>query len=89
MNASGFSSPAYDRACSTLLLSGGWGEAAVQAAAETQTLLAENLPTLPLFARPRLLLASPDICGLKADPAIPSLLWAIEKVSRGEACHDS
>jgi len=86
VNASGYSSPAYDRACSTLLLSGGWGEAAIQAAAETQALLAKDLPTLSLFARPRLLLAAPDICGLKADPSIPSLLWVIETLSRGEAC---
>lgn len=89
VNASGFSSPAYDSACSRLLLSGGWGEDAVQAAAETQALLAEALPVLPLFTRPRLLLAAPDVCGLKADPAVPSLLWSIEGLSRGETCSGS
>jgi ABC-type oligopeptide transport system substrate-binding subunit len=89
VNASGFSSPGFDRACSTLLFSGGWGEDVIQAAADTQALLAEALPTLPLFARPRLLLAAPEICGLKADPAIPSLLWTIEAVARGEACGGS
>ncbi len=86
VNASGFSSAAYDRACSTLLFSGGWGTAASQAAADTQALLAEGLPALPLFARPRLLLAAPEVCGLTPDPAIPSLLWAIEKVTREEGC---
>jgi peptide/nickel transport system substrate-binding protein len=89
VNASGFSSAAYDRACSTLLFSGGWGTEAIQAAADTQALLAEGLPALPLFARPRLLLAAPDVCGLTSDPAIPSLLWAIESVTRGDACAGS
>jgi ABC-type oligopeptide transport system substrate-binding subunit len=89
VNASGFSSAAYDRACSTLLFSGGWGTDAIQAAADTQALLAEGLPALPLFARPRLLLAAPDVCGLTSDPAIPSLLWTIEGVARGDACAGS
>ena len=89
VNASGFSSAAYDRACSTLLFSGAWGTEASQATADTQALLAEGLPALPLFARPRLLLAAPDVCGLTSDPAIPSLLWAIESVTRGDACAGS
>jgi len=88
-NASGYSSASYDRACSTLLFSGGWGEQAIQAAADMQALLAEALPALPLFARPRLLLAAPDVCGLSPDPAIPSLLWAVEGVTREEACSGS
>ena len=89
VNASGFSSPAFDRACSRLLFSGGWGADAIEAAAETQALLAEALPALPLFTRPRLLLAASDVCGLEADPAIPSLLWTIERLGRGEACSEA
>ncbi len=86
VNASGFSAQDYDRACSALLLSGGWGESAAQAASDTQAILSAELPVLPLFARPRILVYASDLCGLQADPSIPSLLWTLEGVKRGEDC---
>lgn len=86
VNASGFSAQDYDRACSAILLSGGWGQAAAQAASDTQAILSAELPALPLFARPRLLVSAPDVCGLQADPSIPSLLWTLEGIKRGEDC---
>ena len=86
VNASGFSAQDYDRACSAILLSGGWGEAAAKAASDTRAILSAELPALPLFARPRLLVSAPDICGLQADPSIPSLLWTMEGIKRGEEC---
>lgn len=89
VNASGFASAVYDRACTDLLLSGGWGEAGAKAASETQVILAESLPALPLFARPRLVAAAPGVCGLKADAAVPSLLWGIEDLVREEDCPQS
>ena len=86
VNASGFRAQDYDRACAAILLSGGWGEAAAQAASETQAVQANELPGIPLFARPRLVVFASDVCGLQADPSIPSLLWILEDVNRGEDC---
>jgi peptide/nickel transport system substrate-binding protein len=85
-NASGFNNPAYDRACAKVLLGGGGGTESAVAASETQAIVAEQLPTLPLFVWPRLLAFSPEMCGPQADPSIPSLLWTIETWDRGEAC---
>jgi len=86
VNASGFSAQDYDRACSAILLSGGWGEAAAQAASDTQAILSAEVPVLPLFARPRLLVFASDVCGLQTDASIASLLWRVEEINRGEEC---
>jgi peptide/nickel transport system substrate-binding protein len=88
VNASGFSDQAYDRACTEVLLGGGLGSESVDAASQTQTILAEQLPSLPLLVWPRLLVFAPDVCGPRADASIPSLLWTIEAYDRGDACSD-
>jgi len=85
-NASGFSDRAYDRACSRVLLGGGLGSESVEAAAETQAILADQLPSLPLLVWPRLLVFSPDVCGPQADASVASMLWTIEAYDRGDGC---
>jgi ABC-type oligopeptide transport system substrate-binding subunit len=85
-NASGFSHAAYDQACAQVLLGGGVGTKSVQAANETQAILAEQLPTLPLYVLPRLMAYAPNVCGPQADPSVPSLLWSVESYDAGEGC---
>ena len=85
-NASGFSHEAYDQACAQVLLGGGVGTKSVQAANETQAILAEQLPTLPLYVLPRLMAYAPNVCGPQADPSAPSLLWSVESYDAGEGC---
>ena len=88
-NASRFSNSAYDQACMQVLLGGGVGAESVEAAGETQAILARELPTLPLYVLPRLLAFAPGVCGPQADPSIPSLLWSIETYDAGEGCTGS
>jgi len=85
-NASGFSDRGYDQACAAVLLGGGLGADSVEAAFQTQAILAEKLPSMPLLVWPRLVVFAPDVCGPQADPSIPSLLWTIEAYDRGDAC---
>jgi ABC-type oligopeptide transport system substrate-binding subunit len=86
VNASRFSNAAYDQACAQVLLGGGVAMESVQAANETQAILAEDLPTLPLYALPRLMVYAPGVCGPQADPSIPSLLWSVETYDAGSGC---
>lgn len=77
-NASGFSDPAYDAACGQSLLgvpdSAGYAEAVSQ----TQSILRDQLPAIPLYVRPRLVAYAPWLCGLSLDPSPPSVLWDVE-----------
>jgi peptide/nickel transport system substrate-binding protein len=86
VNASRFSNATYDQACAQVLLGGGVTAESVQAANETQAILAEDLPTLPLYDLPRLMAHVPDVCGPQADPSISSLLWSMETYDTGSGC---
>lgn len=85
-NASHFSLPAYDSACARLRLGGGVGDESRAAAGETQRILTEQLPTLPLYVLPRLLVYAPGVCGPSADASVTSLLWSVETYDVGEGC---
>jgi peptide/nickel transport system substrate-binding protein len=85
-NASRFSNAAYDQACARVLLGGGVGTESVEAALETQRILAEQLPFLPLYVLPRLMAYAPEVCGPQADPSVPSLLWSMEEFDSGDGC---
>jgi len=77
-NASGFQDQAYDAACAQAVLgapdSPGYGEAVGQ----TQAILRDQRPAIPLFVRPRLVAYAPWLCGISLDPSSPSVLWNIE-----------
>jgi peptide/nickel transport system substrate-binding protein len=86
VNASHFSDAAYDRACAQVLLGGGVGTESIQAAYETQAIVAQALPALPLFGPPRLLVLSSTVCGIKVDATASTLLWNIEAWDSGAGC---
>ncbi len=85
-NASGFRDAAYDRACQAVLLGVPAGAGYVDAVRQTQAVLADQLPALPLFSRPRLAAHRPEVCGLQVDPSTYSLLWNLEAIDIGEGC---
>ncbi len=85
-NASGFRNQDYDQACRALLLGVPGGAGYAEAARHSQAVFADQLPALPLFARPRLVAHRPQVCGLEADPSVFSLLWNLEGLEIGEAC---
>ena len=85
-NASGFSSAAYDEACAQAGLGPAAGTAYLASMAETQSILSEAVPSLPLLQWPRTVISSPLVCGATADPTASSLLWNIEALTPGPDC---
>jgi peptide/nickel transport system substrate-binding protein len=83
LNASGYSNEAYDAACRTLLVGGEIGRTQ---AASLQQQLAEGMPSLPLFQRPRLVVTAASLCGLQADASTLTQLWSLEELQRAETC---
>lgn len=77
INISGYSNPAYDAACQTarqaLTDSPVYRDAHRQALA----LFSEDLPAIPLFVWPRIILARPSVLNLAADATAPNL-WNVE-----------
>ena len=86
INASAFSDPAYDRACSALLLGMPETEAYREGARFTQETFASQLPAIPLFLAPRIAASGPGVCGLAVDPSAYSVLWNLEELGSGEMC---
>ncbi len=81
MNASGYSSPAFDLACQSARLAPPDSAQYAQWHAQAQALFAEDLPSLPLYWRYRLFLTRPDACGLGN-----GLLADLELLNYGDDC---
>jgi peptide/nickel transport system substrate-binding protein len=85
-NASGFTHPAYDRACSTSLSTLEDSPAYASAYNEAQWILSEQVPALPLYLHLRVAAARPDLCGFNLDPSTRNSLWNLEVLDYGAAC---
>ncbi|GAB4580116.1 MAG: peptide ABC transporter substrate-binding protein [Anaerolineales bacterium] len=85
-NFSGYNNYEYDQACHTALslLPGqpGYVEAHLQA----QEIFAHDLPIIPLYARVKLAVTRPDMCGFRMDSTADSELWNIEEFDYGPSC---
>jgi peptide/nickel transport system substrate-binding protein len=78
VNITGYKNQSYDDACSRLL-SAGLNKTAFDADnTVTQTLMAEELPVIPLFYHLKIMAARPDLCGLSLDVSARSPLNNIE-----------
>jgi peptide/nickel transport system substrate-binding protein len=86
INASGYFNGEYDRACKILLFAIPEGAAYRQAVADTENILARDLPMIPLYQRPRVVAHIPQLCGVEVDPSAFSVLWNIEEYKLGEEC---
>jgi hypothetical protein len=62
------------------------GPAYSASVSETQSILSDAVPSLPLLQWPRMLIASPLVCGPRADPTAGSLLWNLEEFTPGPVC---
>jgi peptide/nickel transport system substrate-binding protein len=84
-NASGFTSSDYDQACmvarTTLP-----GTEQTEALQRAEQIIAQDLPVLPLYWRPRLYVLKPEICGLFAGSAENSLNFSLESLNKGKNC---
>ncbi|HLF82221.1 MAG TPA: hypothetical protein VI410_10670, partial [Anaerolineales bacterium] len=86
VNAGGFRQAAYDLACSRLLLGPPADPSFEAAVLETQRLFAQDLPSVPLYMRPRVLAHTLDLCGVVVDPSGLSPFWNLEDLTRGADC---
>lgn len=80
VNAAGYADPNYDAACGLMLHALPESAEYLQAARDTQIILAEAQPMIPLYMRPRLIAHRPEICGIQVDPTEYSALWNLEEL---------
>lgn len=79
VNASGYQQAEYDAACGSLLLSPPDATAFSEAAQNLQARLVQDVPTVPLYQRPRLIAYSPWLCGVEIDASATTALWNVEQ----------
>lgn len=85
-NAGGFNDPAYNEACRRILHGPPGSEAYFESMHAIQRIFHEELPSLPLYVRPRILIYRVDACGVQVDATAFSTLWNLENVDHGENC---
>jgi peptide/nickel transport system substrate-binding protein len=85
-NASGYSNPAFDRACQQALASLPETPEHRDAHFQAQQIYADELPTIPLYLHLKMIATRPDMCGLVVDPSAESALWGLENFDYGEGC---
>ncbi len=86
VNLTGYSNPDYDAACANLLTAG-LDETLYNASNEiTQTIIANDLPMIPLFYQIKAMAARPDLCGLTMDTSARSALNSIESLILSDTC---
>jgi peptide/nickel transport system substrate-binding protein len=88
INAAAFRNDDYDHACRRILLGPPDGQDFVDAVVSTQQLYASYLPSVPLYARPRIIAFNPEICGIEIDASAFSSLWNVEEYAPIEFCTD-
>jgi peptide/nickel transport system substrate-binding protein len=76
-NDTGFSNADFDAACNAATQTLNEAEKAAKHA-EAQKIFTEFLPSLPLFARAKILVTGPNIEGVIMDPTANSELWNVE-----------
>jgi peptide/nickel transport system substrate-binding protein len=85
-NVSGYKNDVFDDTCSDLMRAipgdGNW-ELLLQKSTE---LFLTDLPAIPLFKQPKLILAQPDLCAFSFDPFARSDLVDLEIFNRGPEC---
>jgi len=87
VNFSGYSNVEYDTACSAMLSAGLSVEEFEQANAETQQILHDDLPVIPLFYHVHVLATRPDLCGASLDISSRSGVKDIEIYGTADSCN--
>jgi peptide/nickel transport system substrate-binding protein len=86
-NITGYSNKEYDLACQTARSSLRDDPSYLPSYRQTQILLSEDLPAIPLYSRLRIAAARPDLCGFALDPTA-NPLSNIESFDIGETCQN-
>jgi len=84
-NITGYSNAEFDSACRAAQLSLPEEQTYINSYRQTQIIFSADLPAIPLFYRPQIAAARPDICHFDFDPTA-NPLWNIESINKGDAC---
>ncbi len=87
-NVSGFANSEFDAACTIVLNSLPEQMRYEEAYKEAQRIFAENIPTVPLYSRNRIIVTRPDMCGFVVDPTADTEFWNLEEFDYGEGCEE-
>ena len=85
-NLTGYKNPAFDAACAAAHQSLPGEATFVENYHLTQTILAQDLPAIPLYNRIETAAARFDFCNFTLDPTTASDLFAIETFDYGDSC---
>lgn len=86
-NVTGFSNEEYDAACQAGQSALQEDESYLSAYRQSQIILADQLPAIPLFSRLHIAATRPDLCGFDLDPSARSL-WNAEAFEISETCQN-
>lgn len=86
-NISGFRNDEYDAACQVAQLALPEDSSYLASYRQTQIIMADELPAIPLYSRLRIAAARPGVCGFDLDPTA-NLLWNIESIGVDETCQN-
>ncbi len=85
-NVAGYSNPDFDAACAQASQSRATDADYAAHNQQVQTIFAETLPVLPLYAHLKIAISRPDLCGLNMDVTARSILYNLEAMDYGEGC---
>ncbi len=85
-NVSGYSNAEFDRACQQALTTIPGMPEHQAAHQQAQAIFAEDLPAIPLYARLRIVVSRPDLCGVSTELEADSVLWGLEYFDYGQSC---
>ena len=86
LNSMGYTNETLDDACRRALTGDRYVEQAKQLQQEVQRIVAEELPSIPLFYFPRLALSRIDLCGMTMDVTARSELYNLEEFEISATC---
>lgn len=85
-NPSGYSNPDFDDLCAQAINDAGQSEVSQMTSASAQQIFANELPSLPLFLRTKVIAARSGLCHISLDPGSQNDLWNIENFKVGTDC---
>ncbi len=89
VNTMGYGNPELDAACQASLVAGAAPVSRQENQATVQTILAKEVPSIPLFYFVNVAVSRSDICGMSLDASMRSEFWNIEAMDMSTDCANS
>jgi peptide/nickel transport system substrate-binding protein len=86
VNIAGYSNPDYDKACQAASDAGMNLTTYQQSELDAMKILADDLPSIPLFNFIQIAASRPDLCGMSMDTSARSEFWNLENLDYGLNC---